>query len=53
MNRFVIQTHTGSYDVIHIIDYVSGVLTENGVIGMNKSWSETVLHQSKRKENHE
>ena len=53
MNRFVIQTHTGLYDIIHIIDYVSGFLIENGVIGMNKSWSEKVLHQSKRKENHE
>ena len=52
MNRFVIQTHTGLYDIIHIIDYVSGFLIENGVIGMNKSWSEKVLHQSKRKENH-
>ena len=52
MNRFVIQIHMGLYDVIHIIEYVSGVLIENGVIGMNKSWSEKVLHQSKRKENH-
>ena len=32
MNRFVIQTHTGLYDIIHIIDYVSGVLIENGLI---------------------
>ena len=53
MNRFVIQIHMGLYDVIHIIEYVSGVLIENGVIGMNKSWSEKVLHQSRRKENHE
>ena len=40
MNRFVIQIHMGLYDVIHIIEYVSGVLIENGVIGMNKSRSE-------------
>ena len=26
---------------------------ENGVTGMNKTWSEKVLHQSRRKENHE
>ena len=37
---------------VYNINYVSCILIENGVIAMNKTWWEKVLHQSRRKENH-